>query len=405
VTLAFDPAVPHRDALLDGRALGVDAVARVHAKYRVGESLRVVHRLRGGGHAAVRSYPAGASADAYRRALAELHRRRNGTTPAPARPPVAQRRDEASPAPARPPVVHVADLEAVVWTFPHDRKLAALPLLAGGSGALDRLVGGEGVTPRLVAYCAERSATAQCLDPSGRVLAYAKVHVGDGADRERQRLERVGAEIGTGDPRLRVPRVLAAADGALAVEAVEGRPLDTLGDALGAGLERLGAALATLHERSTVPARRFERLDAERLQNAVRVIARARPDAAAAASRVLDRLLDRLGDADGPAVCLHGDPGLRNAILDGGRVALIDFEDAAAGPAAADLGRVLAGLPRAAADPLLRGYATVRRPPDPAALGWHTTASLLARWALPAVSRVRPDALARLRPVLERARA
>jgi aminoglycoside phosphotransferase len=386
VTLAFDPAVPHRDALLDGHGLGVGAVARVYAKYRVGESLRVVHRLSGGGHSSVRSYPAEASEDAYRRALAGLDGRRNGG------------------APARSPVVHVPELDAVVWTFPADRKLAALPLLAGPSGALDRLVGRVGVTPRLVAYCAERSATAQCLDAAGRVVAFAKVQVGDGAERERRRLERVAAEIGTDDPHLRVPRVVGATGGALAVEAVEGRRLDTLGGALAAGLERLGAALATLHERSSVPTRRFERLDGERLRNAARVIGRARPDAAAAAAALLDALLERREDADGPAVCLHGDPGLRNAILDGGRVALIDFEDAAAGPAAADLGRVLAGLPPAAADPLVRGYAGVRRPPTAPAIRWHTAASVLARWALPAVSRVRPDALQRLRAVLEEAR-
>jgi aminoglycoside phosphotransferase len=383
VTLAFDPEVPHRDALLDGRGLGVGTAARTYAKYRVGESLRVVHRLCGGGHAATRSYPATASEAAYQRALAGLDRG----------------------APSRSPVVHVPELDAVVWIFPADRKLAALPLLAGPSRALDRLVGRAGVTPRLVAYCAERSATAQCLDAAGRVVAFAKVQVGDGAERERRRLDRVAAEVGIDDPHLRVPRVLAASGGALAVEAIEGRRLDTLGGALGAGLERLGAALATLHERSSVPSGRFERLDEERLDNAARVIGRARPDAAAAAAALLDSLLERLEDADGPAVCLHGDPGLRNAILDGGRVALIDFEDAAAGPAAADLGRVLAGLPRPAAEPLLRGYASVRGPPAEPTISWHCAASLLARWALPAVSRVRPGALQRLRAVLEEARS
>ncbi|MFN0089600.1 MAG: hypothetical protein ACKVWR_04915, partial [Acidimicrobiales bacterium] len=46
--LAFDPALPQRDRLLDpGRAaelLGADRCERIRVKYRLGESLRVVWR-------------------------------------------------------------------------------------------------------------------------------------------------------------------------------------------------------------------------------------------------------------------------------------------------------------------------------------------------------------------------
>jgi aminoglycoside phosphotransferase len=376
--LAPDPAVPHRDALLEGRALGAGPTERVYAKYRVGESLRVVHRTRDGHHVAARTFPSGESELAYRRALAS-----------------------AVPAGPLPPVAHVPALDAVAWAFPNDRRLVRLPLLARRSPALDALVG-HPVTPRLVAYCAERSATAQCIDADGQVRGYAKVHFGDGAERERLRLEQAAADLGSDDPHLRVPRVIGAADGALAVEAIPGRRLDTLdGAELPAALERLGAALASLHERAAVPERRFERLDVERLAKAVGVIARARPDVATAAARLLAALLEHRADAAGPAVCLHGDPGLRNAVLHDGRVGLIDFEDAAAGPAAADLGRVVAALGRAPAEPLLRGYATVREPPEPRALRWHTAASVLVRSALPAVSRVRPHVLQGMRGLLE----
>jgi aminoglycoside phosphotransferase len=386
VRLAFDPAVPHRDALLEGGELR--SAGRLYAKYRVGESLRVVHRLRGGGHVAVRTFP---DSEAGFRAAGDG-------------------------------AVHLPELGAVLWRFPHDRRIAALPLLAGRSAALDRLAGRPGLTPRLVAYCAERSATAECVDRSGRVVAYAKVHAGEGAERERTALAGVAV---AGDARLRVPRLLGADGPALAVEAVEGRRLDTL-DAteLPAAVERLGAALATLHERAAVPERRFERLDVHRLARAVGVIARARPDAGTAAADLLGWLLDRRADAAGPPVCVHGDASLRNAILANGRVALIDFEDASAAPAAADLGRVLAALlatgvasspgdearlvpgghAAAAAEALLRGYSSVRRPPEPASLRWHAAASVLVRTALPAISRVRPHVLARLRPLLEGAR-
>jgi len=83
------------------------------------------------------------------------------------------------------------------------------------------------VTPRLVAYCAERSASAACAGEDGQVLAYAKLHAGDGAERERRSLEAARA---ADDGVLRVPRVIGASalDGAVAVEAVAGRRLDLL---------------------------------------------------------------------------------------------------------------------------------------------------------------------------------
>jgi aminoglycoside phosphotransferase len=400
--LAPDAAVPHRDDLLDGRRVAellsgrlldepVIGCERQFAKYRVGDGLRVVYRVTAEGverHVAARGFAPGASAAAYRRALIA-----------------------AVPAPPLRPVVHVPELEAVFWTFPNDRRLTTLPLLAGRSGTLDRLVG-HAVTPRLVAYSAERSASARCAGADGRVLAYAKVDAGDAADRERRGLE--AARAADGD-RLRVPHVIGASalDGALAVEAVEGRSLEAL-DAhdLPAALRRLGAALATLHERAPDPSERFERLDVERLAKAVSVIARARPDAGPVAAGLLARLLVDRGDGAGAPVCLHGDANLRNAIFDGERVTLIDFEDVSAGPAAADLGQVLARL-RAArltgditgdlSVAVLEGYAEVRPLPPPAALRWHTAASVLARVALPAVSRVRPPLLRILPELLEAA--
>ena len=391
--LAPDPAVPHRDELLDERRVAGVLADRLHdgavgpcrreyAKYRVGDSLRVVYRV-GAHRVAARSFGPGASATAYRRALAT-----------------------AVPAPPLRSVVHVPELDAVFWAFPNDRRLTTLPLLAGRSGTLDRLVGRR-VVPRLVAYSAEQSASAECSGEDGRVLAFAKVHAGDGAERERRSLD--AARAADGDC-LRVPRVIgdAALDGALAIEAVAGRRLDALpADELPAALRRLGAALATLHERTPLPRRRFERIDVERLARAAGVIARARPDAGPAAARLLARLLEDREHAAGPPVALHGDTNLRNALDDGDRITLIDFEHAAAGPAAADLGQLLARLraaPVAGGDSaLLDGYAAVRPLPAGASLRWHTAASVLARLALPAVNRVRPPVLERLRAVLEAA--
>jgi aminoglycoside phosphotransferase len=387
--LARDPAVPQRDALLSGefvaRLLGrVTTCERVYAKYRVGESLRVVYRLDGARYVAARTFAEGRSEAAYERAQAS-----------------------AVPAGPLPRVLHARELDTVFWAFPNDRKLTALPLLRRSSAELAELLGRPCAALRVVTYAAEQSASACCLDASGRAVAYVKVHTGDGAERERRQLE-VARPL--------VPRILAASTerGALAIEPVEGRRLDTLrGADLAHALHGLGAALATLHSTCEPPTRSFTRLDPERLAHAAGIIARARPDAAAAAARALDGLLERI--EVGPAVCLHGDANLRNAIANGAGVTLLDLEHAAAGPSAADLGQLLAGFAadrvlgrisradeRALARALVGGYATVARPPD--ALRWYTAASLLARVAQAAVNRVRPDVLRRLIPVLEAAR-
>jgi aminoglycoside phosphotransferase (APT) family kinase protein len=401
--LAPDPAVPTRDALLDAprmaallgeRLTGTAATGeRVNAKYRVGESLRVAYRLdtsAGTRTVAGRTFR-GRSARAFRRAA-----------------------DAAIAVDGLPPVLHLPELDAVFWTFPNDRRLERLSMLAGGA-ALDRLVGGSHVRTRLVAYAPERAATAECFAAGRGVLAYLKLHW-DAVERERAAAEAAFAAIGDRHPRLHVPRVLAAsaADGALVLEPLRGRRLDRIGEArLGPALRALGAALATLHREARPPGRRFDRLDGARLAQAVDVIGRARPGCRSAAERLHARLLARGPEGEAPAVHLHGDANLRNALYDGRRIALVDLEDAAAGPAAADLGFVLAGLlaaqvqghasagERAARGrELLDGYAEVAAPPRAPCLRWFTAATALARVAVPAVGRVRPAALASLEPLL-----
>jgi aminoglycoside phosphotransferase len=371
----------------------------VNAKYRVGDSLRVAYRIEAGGtsHTIAGRTFAGRSRSVYRRAAAA-----------------------AQPAGELPPVLHAPELETVFWVFPNDRRLPTLRLLDGSSDALDRLLGHDGVRARLVAYAPERAATAQCVDAGGRrVLAYVKLHW-DAADRERANVEAASTAVGPSHPHLRLPRVLPASmpGGALVLEPLGGRRLDGLPAAeLAPALRGLGAALATLHHVGPLPPRPFDRLDPARLEHAADVLGRARPDCRGAAAVLSACLLERTADGAGAPVHVHGDANLRNALLDGRRVGLVDLEDAAAGPAAADLGFVLAGLLAARvqarlspathdalAAALLHGYADVATAPDDGALRWHTAASALARVAMPAVGRVRPAALASLEPLLRAAR-
>ena len=348
-----DPAVPRRDALLRAETMaevisqrllggvGVERCERTYVKYRFGDSLRAVYRC-DGRHVALRT--------------------------------------------GKHDGIAAPEVGAALYPFPHDRKLTAL---RDAPQVIERLLG-EAVTPQLVAYAAEQSATFACRARAGHVLAYAKVQRGEG--------ERRGCEALAGQDAVRVPRLIAAAGGVLLLEPLHGKSLDH------EGLHALGATLAALHTLNGVrPPLGHLRVAPEQLATAADVIARARPDAASAAERLLALLIERGADAVREPVLLHGDANLRNALLlEDGRVALLDLEHVSVGPAAADLGQVLANLivartPRAASA-LLEGY---RHPPDKAALRWYTAASLLARVALPAISRYRPDVLARLRELLD----
>jgi Ser/Thr protein kinase RdoA (MazF antagonist) len=412
--LAPDPGVPGRDVLLDDTAMAdrlshllsfngrlpIDRYGRGRVKYSVGESLRVVHELQIDGApwlVASRTF-AGRSNDVYKR--------------------VARGATEAGPLRA---VAHDPELEAVFWTFPNDRKIGSLAALAPATDTVSRLLGRPIARTELAAYAPEKSATAACLDGTGTPVAYAKVFASaEEAAASRHAHDALFQQIGATHSALRVPAVLAwsADERMLVVEAVGGRRIDTLfGPDLVQAMRRFGAALACLHSVPVpdgLPA--FERLDPAQQPDAADILGHARPDVAAAAARLAGELADdaRMGEAP---VCLHGDVHLKNGLLDGRRIGLIDLDQAGVGQAAADIGSVLAGLRyraivtdeaargeklRAA---LLDGYASLRELPDPQLLRWHVSAALLTERALRAVTRIRPAGLAHLGALLRDARA
>jgi aminoglycoside phosphotransferase (APT) family kinase protein len=254
------------------------------------------------------------------------------------------------------------------------------------------------------------------------VLAYVKVYASAEEAAHAHRVHRALPGRLDGAEPLRLPMAIAWDAGVpmLAVEAVHGRRMDGLrGDELTAAMRRYGAALAALHE---LPAPhglpRFTRLDAERQPSAAGLVARARPDVAALALRLAGELAARRPDDAGAPVALHGDVHPKNGLLlPDGRIALIDLDQCGLGPAAIDLGSLVAGLryrtlvggdaARAAAleHALLDGYAERRALPAPGALSWHVAAALLSERALRAVNRIRPEGLEHLEDVLRAARA
>lgn len=403
-----DPAVPQRDLLLDrdlvarrvGRLLGavpIDECRQLRVKYRVGARLRVVYRIRVGA----------ATFDVAASTFPTLERSERA---------FAEARTRAVACGLVQPVALDRELRAVFWTFPNDRKIAHLPALARPAPDLVELLPAWSRSA-LASYAPEKAATVRCLDESGRTVAYAKVYAGEEGERASRVHETLTRVHRPDDPELRLPRSLAYSrqHRTLLVEALNGSPVQAAPDPA-LGYHRLGRALARLHDLDPPDEARFRRADPDRLETAAGLIGAVRRDVAAEAQGLARELSLRL-DSEQRAACLHGDVNFRNALLEDGRIALIDLDQVAAGPAAAELGSVLAslryagvvGLLQPAVVPnlcaaLLSGYSELRETPDAAVIRAHTAAALLAERTLRVVTRVRPDGLRRLPALLAEAR-
>ena len=324
--LAPDAAIPARDAMLDPAAmaahlpgiLGLDGplairdVRLVRAKYRIGESLRVVLRLTldDGEHlVSARTFPDGGARAAI--AAAPL----------------------AVPAGPLRPVTHDPALGAVWWAVPNDRRLRSLPLLLAPPPGLAVLHPEPGAwrRSRLAELAPERSATAAALDGDGRVIAYAKAYAPGTVDvRAFAHRYGVAAAALDGVPGVRAPRALAwsAEHEVLLLECMPGLRWDHLGDddqriALG----RLGTAIATLHgvDPSGCGAGPFGRLRADRVARSCALVAEALPEFAGRIAGIADALAARPPDRDRP-VLLHGDCHPKNALAEPDGLALIDLD-------------------------------------------------------------------------------
>jgi Ser/Thr protein kinase RdoA (MazF antagonist) len=176
---------------------------------------------------------------------------------------------------------------------------------------------------------------------------------------------------------------------------VPGRSLAAFGDALPppGELAELGVRLATLHRSGDRPARQRERADeVAALWRAVQGLAEILPALAPTAQRVAERVAAALAAAPVCAAALHGDFAPDQVVRsddDAGRFTLIDWDQAATGDAAADLGSFVARLgyhaltgegcadtARAAAAALVSGHAAAFGQ-VPAALPAQTAAALL----------------------------
>lgn len=416
--LAPDPALPARDDLLDpllvadllsaslgsvsagaGR-LDVSGAELIRVKYRIGESLRVLYSVNVAGRSQLvtgRMFIGGQSAAVHRKA---------------ARAPL--------PSGGLRATALDVDRDTVWWSFPNDRRLVGLDAVLSPAGLPSGLRDGVGdwSTSAVVQYAPERSVTLKALDPAGQILAFVKCYAPNTQDVAglAARYDFFAARLQTADDSLRSPRSLAHCvdRGLLLLEPMPGRSwLDCDRSSAVDALQSLGRAIAVVHATPldgwiATGVRRFGRLDLARVVRAGELISEAMPDVAAAAGKLTHRLAADPPEPQAP-VLLHGDCHPGNVLVASDLVSLIDIDQAGTGPAAADIGSLLArlaygavlgetDLPTAAlmANAFLEGYAQVRALPDDRTLDWYAAAALLAERSLRAVNRIRPEALVKL---------
>jgi aminoglycoside phosphotransferase len=413
IVLAHDPALPQRDLLLDEREIAsrlsqllgangpiaIERCEKQRIKYRIGDSLRVLYRVQVNGS----SHMVAARISAARNHEGVFEQALVNTLPC------SSLRS----------AVHDPELQTVFWLYPNDRKIEGLNALDQIPPSLSKIGDANWIRSELVAYAPEKCATARCLDGDGAVIGYAKLYAGDEGQTIFQTYRALSTNLAANKSGSRIASALtySTAHRLLLLESVQGsRVADLRGGDLRRGLCNLGNTLAALHRcllPNSLP--RFTRLDADKLGNAATLISRARPDVAEAARRLAFELCSQLPPVD-DFVCLHGDVHPKNGIARNEQVTLIDIDQAAAGPAAADLGSLLAALrynrcvgsisesdESALAESFLSGYRQVHPLPDAQSLRWHMAAALLAERALRSVNRIRPEGLLHLRELLSNA--
>jgi ATP-binding cassette, subfamily B, bacterial len=289
------------------------------------------------------------------------------------------------------------DCAVVVSVFPEDARLPGLRWLDSPEKRQDlrRRLLGRDVSPGALTrlrYKPERRWVG-CLSggnaPPVFLKAYAAPEFENGL---------LGSLLQSNEPALRIPRRLGinATKGLLALEWIDGRPL---GEALHAGeageeeTRCAGEALARLHRQP--PHRlplRTRSIKAEHLISTADTLGFLQPDLADRARALMLDLAIRLAALPRCERLVHGDFHSGQMLLTGGVPMMIDFDEAALGDPAEDLGSFLAHLecdeiagllatPKrsAVAAALVEGYARTASPPPEHVLRLHTGAVLFQR--------------------------
>lgn len=338
------------------------------------------------------------------------------------------------------PVERIAGLDMVLWGFPNDRKLGALPRLtdpAALRGTVEALAAGrfgrgarvKSLRLQPAAYFPEHSyAVAVHAELAGREAPwtlYAKTRADERGDAVLAAMEALWNAPARREGRLVVarPLVYGRAHRLLWQEAAPGRPLEHLagdGRNLARHMGPLGAAVAALHGTPVpgVPALgAADRL--QQLREAARVLGRACPRLEARLAKLVGCLTATLPACRNP-VTLHGDLHMNNVLIgEGEGAALVDFDGISAGPAALELGGFVAGLiyrgllhgtpADAVAGAVAALLAAYRRhgaqAPDTAELAWHAAAALVQERAFRCLTSLKPGRYELVEPLVDEALA
>ena len=279
----------------------------------------------------------------------------------------ARRVNGRSPAPQ--PLAYDADVGAIVTWLPYDPRL---PALGESAEELARRLEAEGGELELIGYKPRGRAVLRMgrlvLKAYGSDRAYESALAGLEA---AQRGPLPTAGLAGTVPELRL----------IAQDAIEGRRAESAAAVAG----EAGRMAAALQAAGPPPGNEARPLDAARRKAAV-------------LETVMPELGDRLGALlsrleatrpDGlPLVTAHGDFHVDQLLIRPGDIAVVDFDELCAAPAALDLATYAADVVRgrdgdreriaAVLEPLLEGYGE-----RPEALDWHVSAAVLARAAHP----------------------
>ncbi len=327
-----------------------------------------------------------------------------------------------------PPLLHLDDLDMILWSFPNDRHLPALPLLIDkarlGDEAIlplvERRFGSDwsiaSLSPTLVSYVHERRCTVK-VDLALRSTAgerrdwsvFGKISGDDSDAMTAEASVRYWRDLRLAERGFDMPESLGgSANGRIAwQEAMAGTPLASgRNSKFREGDFRLaGAALTALHGSTAVGAR-TSGLDAvlNRLRERGEAIV-AWPAYRSRIRTIIERLTAAATALDREThVAAHGDLHGRNILIDGQRVALIDLDEAISGPPAGDLGHFAAytlfealdggeldGASRAIAA-FIEAYRQTAAWPIPITdIVWHTAAALVTEKIFREVTLMQPD--------------
>lgn len=311
---------------------------------------------------------------------------------------------------SHPPVFAWPELNAVVWSLPNGPLLGKARLCFSREKfrawwvkiglANDWAAAVE--APELKRYVPRSRVLFRTLHEPGQA-AYIKFYTKSTAGAAVANLAMV-SEMQKSGLGFRVPRILAFDRGARAVvmEELPGQILSELFDdhrALGA----VGAALARLHGSSLRPPTKWE-VSAE-----LAALRRAMADVRLALPQCVDSLdllvgrIEREASALDYTACqpIHGNLFGDQILIDGGRVAIVDWDDLCAGDPLYDLGRLIAhmiyvGLAEGTSSSTAEKIAVViaaykshsATTVDTMRLRWHTAAALLMRAKISGLRRL-----------------